>query len=238
MTDLRAIQVRVGYSDGADDPFTDPNHVLIELAPANWKAYDREECTAREWWLALIDIAGILGRVALAMSTDIAASAHQHQCVRVFAWSSTTEPLRGPDLTGCPISGDPQEVLQPGRDLGSSPAPYMQVPLKELNRYLDRIRELLEAIADDANQLDAFDPFEPHDNNTLTTAATGHAQTSTLAGAPIVGTLEPDSTSPTSPSPHTPTNKSGTGSFKWPTGPGRCPGLRLPHRDARTRRWM
>ena len=171
MTDLRAIEA--SFYDDPDDPdVPDPDHASIDLRPANWRAFEDEECTPREWWLALIDIAGILGRVAIALASDVAASARRHHCVIEYV-PSWSEPLMGLGLMGCHIGGS--FVLSPGRDLGSSPALNLNVPRKDLQRYLDRVREVLEAIADDENRLDALFPLEGHDDNTLTTVATHHA---------------------------------------------------------------
>ena len=121
MVDLRAIEVSI--YDAPDDPDnSDPDHASIDLSPANWQAFEDEECTPREWWLALIDIAGILGRVAIALASDVAASARRHHCVIEYVprWS---EPLMGLGLMGCHIGGFLRAKPRPGPWLEPRPQP-------------------------------------------------------------------------------------------------------------------
>ena len=187
MTDLRAIAVRVN-DYGRDCPDEDDGHVVITLEPASWMVFENEECTPREWRLACLDIAGIIGRVAVGLAPFVAESAHRHRCVKILGPPNGDTVFDSPYLSGCELSGS-EETVRPGSFMDYHPALYVRVPREDVPLWLQRIRELLEAIAEDANDLDALDPLEDQnrDTPTTTTTTTDHANSSALDGATSVG---------------------------------------------------
>jgi hypothetical protein len=148
-TDLRAIEVRVndyGQGPGATKE-EDDGHVEIVLEPpACWE--DLEGISDRDWHLAAVEVAGVLGRVAAHLSEHLALSAFEHRCL-----DAPRQPILGVFdstwLSGCHLGVD--GLARTSRDMSLS----VIVPRADVPLWLDRIRELLEAIADDANQLDA-----------------------------------------------------------------------------------
>jgi hypothetical protein len=126
-------------------------------------------------------MAGILGRIAAALAPFVQMSARRHAC---FHWRDDSDGvLDPPTLRRCHIQA-PTTLLRPGEDLSWSPQVWLYVPPSDLELWLGRITELLEAIASDANDLDTLDLLEGHDDHTPTTVTTPHAEHPTDPATP------------------------------------------------------
>lgn len=164
MNDLRRIEIRC-HTDEND------GHTEICLGGTTWQHADDPDINARDIWVANIDVAGIIARVAAFAAPWAAESAARHGCARVLG--SARDLFDHPTMEGCRVSAS-RAILRPGEDLGDSPDAYVYVPNGELDGWLDLIRFWLEAIAKDANELAAFDPLEHHDDPATTNTTTTH----------------------------------------------------------------
>lgn len=189
LPDLRRIKVMV-QPDSEDKA-----HAEVGLQAEAWRDLDAGLCTPLAYWQAMIDVAGTLGRVGVALAPFLTLSARKHRCT--YALDPDSNGVEDPPLlVGCHM-GYSLELLRPSNDFGSSPALWLYVPAGEVKAWVARVAEALDSIANDANDLATFDPLE-YENELAraTVAGTGHEETSSRLDD--LATIPP----PVSPGPH------------------------------------